>query len=159
MNPNIWGPPLWNTLHMITFNFPEQPTDLERSQYRDFFFSLRYVLPCENCRQHYAKAVEKTYPIDSALQNRDTLTRWLVDLHNVVNKRLGKPIVSYESVKQKFEEMQGKCAEKCAPTSCADNGPVRKRTDHLLYIAILLMIVIISLFVYYLPRIKSVKSY
>jgi len=150
-DPNYWGPGLWMTLHTMTFDYPENPTEEEKNNYRDFFHSLKYVLPCGVCRQHYAKAIEQTYPIDPALKNRDTLTRWLVDFHNTVNKRLNKPIVSYESVKEKYDALSSKCsANTCSTVQCN----TRNKTNNLLYIVILLLLVIIGVVVYYLPRVK-----
>ena len=29
MEPNIWGPGAWTFLHSITFQYPENPTDLK----------------------------------------------------------------------------------------------------------------------------------
>jgi hypothetical protein len=36
------------------------------------------------------------------LQNTETLSRWLVCVHNRVNTKLGKKVVSYEEVKQMY---------------------------------------------------------
>ena len=29
MDPNIWGPQLWFSLHIITLNYPNNPSDIE----------------------------------------------------------------------------------------------------------------------------------
>jgi len=62
-----------------------------------FFDSLRSVLPCPMCRQHYAKHLQKL-PIQ--VQSREDLMMWLFELHNLVNRELGHPQVS----KQDFLE-------------------------------------------------------
>lgn len=59
----------------------------------DFLQSLGRVLPCKKCRPNYEKYISD-HPFD--LRSRDHLVRWMIDLHNDVNKRLGKPILSYE---------------------------------------------------------------
>lgn len=152
-DPNYWGPALWTTLHTMSFDYPENPTEEQKNNYSNFFHSLKYVLPCGVCRQHYAKSIEQTNPIEPALKNRDTLSRWLVDFHNTVNKRLNKPIVSYESVKEKYDALSGKCsADTC---SIVQQCNTRRKTDNLLYIVILLLLVIIGVVVYYLPRVKQ----
>lgn len=145
MDTYFWGPNLWNSLHSITFDYPDQPTTQDQQQYKQFFHSLKYVLPCAACRKHYSHGLEVTMPIDPALKNRDTLTRWLVQFHNSVNERLGKPVVTYESVKDKYEAMRGKCQ---LPTSC--NARARKKTDSLLYVVIILLILVILLVIYHL---------
>lgn len=148
MDTYFWGPSLWTAMHAITFDYPEQPTEDDKKNYRQFFHSLKTVLPCDTCRQHYSKGIETTLPIDKALQNRDSLTRWLVNFHNIVNERLGKPIVPYDNVKEKYEAMRGKCQ---IPTY---NLKSRKKTDNLLYLIILLLMVMILLVVYYLSKLK-----
>ena len=49
----IWGPPLWESLHCITFAFPSNPTNEEKQHYLAFFKSLGNVLPCSLCRSSY----------------------------------------------------------------------------------------------------------
>jgi hypothetical protein len=153
-DPNFWGPAMWTTLHNITFNYPENPTDEQKMQHKQFFMSLKNVLPCETCREHYGKNIEKIFPIDAALKNRDTFSRWLVDLHNSVNRRLNKPVIPYETVKEKYDAMNKKCTSCDINVQCNNNTTTRRKTNNLLYIVILLLIVIIALTLYYLPRIK-----
>lgn len=109
IHTNFWGPGAWEFLHSITFNYPIHPTSQEKETTRQFFHLLKYILPCERCRQHYTEGIEKIMPIEPHLKNRDTLSRWLVRFHNIVNKRLGKPIMSYQSVQEKYQSMQGQC--------------------------------------------------
>lgn len=155
MDTLFWGPGLWIALHSITFNYPIEPTEDEKKQYKTFFNSLKYILPCQTCQQHYTETLEKKFPIEPALINRDRLTRWLVDFHNDVNQRLGKPYVDYNSVKEKYEMMRGKCnleTHKKEPETKKN-----KQTDCLLFMIILLLVIIISLSIYYFPKLKKQK--
>ena len=63
----------------------------------NFFKSLENVLPCEKCAYHYSKNLEKL-PLEPALESRDTLVRWLISVHNEVNKETGKREYTYEEV-------------------------------------------------------------
>lgn len=153
-DPNFWGPALWTSMHNITFYYPEDPTEDQKMQYRDFFTSIKYVLPCETCREHYEKNIEKNFPLNAALKNRDTLSRWLVDLHNAVNRRLNKPVIPYEAVKEKYDAINKKCTSCDINVQCNTNT-TRRKTNNLLYIVILLLFVIIALTLYYLPRITK----
>ena len=74
MEPNIWGPPAWLFLHSITFNYPKNPSENDKNNYNTFFNSLKYVIPCPICKEHYAKNLLKL-PI--RLNTRDDLIRWL----------------------------------------------------------------------------------
>jgi hypothetical protein len=98
MNPNFWGPPAWTFLHSITFNYPENPTDKDKTNIYDYFTSLSEVLPCESCKQHYKRHLTELPLTPKVLSSRENLTKWLVNIHNEVNKLTGKPIVPYKDV-------------------------------------------------------------
>jgi hypothetical protein len=102
MNPVIWGPPMWISLHSITLNYPEKPTTCQENMIREFFWNVQFVLPCEMCRNHYAEMIRTHPPIT---KDRRSLVYWLIDRHNEVNKRLGKREYSYEEVLQKYQKL------------------------------------------------------
>lgn len=157
MDTLFWGPGFWIALHSITFDYPTHPSEQDKVNYKNFFHDLKYVLPCASCRAHYKEGLETNFPIEPALKNRETLSKWLVDFHNNVNKRLGKPIVSYESVKEKYEAMRGICNIDLG-SSNYDNEQ-RRKTDYLLYIVITMLFIIILVTIYYFPRMKQSKFY
>ena len=91
--PQEWGPSAWKFLHTITFAYPDAPDQPTRERTYRFFEMLQHVLPCAKCRGHYR---EKFRNITSDIfRSREVLTRWLVDLHNVVNASHGKKPLSY----------------------------------------------------------------
>jgi len=47
MNPKFWGPHAWIFLHSVTMNYPKEPNNQDKTLYRNFFSSLKRVLPCE----------------------------------------------------------------------------------------------------------------
>lgn len=104
MEPNIWGPAGWTFLHSITFQYPEEPTDIDKRKYFTFFNSLKNVLPCPTCREHYEKNFEM---LQIRLDNRKELIEWLIDIHNQVNRDAGKKIYSYDEVYQIYNDMYG----------------------------------------------------
>ena len=97
MNPTFWGPHAWIFLHSITMNYPKQPTQEDKQTYANFFISLQDVLPCDKCAYHYSQNLHK-HPIEPALESKDSLIRWLITIHNEVNKDLGKPTYTYDQV-------------------------------------------------------------
>lgn len=108
----VWGPPLWHSLHTISFNYPPNPTKEQKQQYYAFFTSLQWVLPCKYCRDNFKKNLE-SLPLDSkALANRDNFSRWLYNMHNLVNKNLKKPItLTYEEVRNRYENFRSRCID------------------------------------------------
>jgi FAD-linked sulfhydryl oxidase len=102
MNPKFWGPHGWIFLHSVTMNYPKEPTNEDKTLYRNFFSSLKRVLPCEKCAYHYKQHINDD-PIEPALENRNTLVRWLIKIHNKVNEDLGKPQYTYEQVIEEYK--------------------------------------------------------
>ena len=95
--PRIWGPHLWYMLHIISFSYPEQPTEYDKRVYHDFYSSLKDIIPCELCRKHYRDHFNK-YPITPHLDTRGNLIKWVIQVHNFVNISLNKPTLTDEQV-------------------------------------------------------------
>lgn len=108
----IWGPFFWGMLHFITFGYPIEPTNEQKKKYKIFFTSLGDVLPCKFCRDSYKEFIEKgdTKLTDQVFKSRETLTRWMYDIHNLVNKKLDVDYrVTYEDVVDRYEASRAKC--------------------------------------------------
>ena len=103
-NNNVWGPSAWTFLHTITYNYPENPSDNDKKNYHNFFDSLQHVLPCDKCKGHYKQNIQK-YDLNNSLDNRDDLVKWLIDIHNEVNKDTGKRVWSYSEVYNKYDNL------------------------------------------------------
>ena len=100
-----WGTSGWRFLHCVTFAYPEEPTSTERLHMYLFLQSIGHVLPCRRCRTHCIAYMEANLRSVAApaLQNRKSLTRFLVDMHNDVNLRLKRPTRSLEDVQHEYE--------------------------------------------------------
>lgn len=103
-NNNIWGPSAWLFLHTITFNYPDNPTNQDKNNYYNFFNNLKYILPCEKCKKHYVENFNK-YNLEEILNSKDNLIKWLIDIHNEVNKDTGKKTWSYDEVYKKYDSL------------------------------------------------------
>lgn len=105
MKPDIWGPSGWLFLHTITLAYPINPSYVDKTNYKMFFNSLSSVLPCELCKKHYAQHLQE-YPLtDDILSSKHNLTKWLVNIHNNVNKQNGKKEMSYEQFLNKYYKL------------------------------------------------------
>ena len=93
MEPISWGRYGWGFIHNVALGYSETPTHSEKENYKLFFEIIGKVLPCERCRQHYNKELGLTPP---DITSRDSLFKWTVDIHNKVNKRLGKDTITYD---------------------------------------------------------------
>lgn len=137
LDPNIWGPKGWFFLHSIALTYPPNPTDEDKKNYKVFFETLGGVLPCLDCQNHYKKNIKKL-PIDDNLENNKKLNRWLVEIHNEVNKSTGKPLVNYNEYIENYKKIY------------------ENKTNYLYYIIIILFIIILF-FIYY--HINNLKLY
>lgn len=87
---------LWSTLHQYAKNYPFDPTPQDKSDAIKFYESFGKAIPClDPCRIHYEKWFHK-YPLENALISREELQKYVIDLHNDVNRRTQKRILSYE---------------------------------------------------------------
>jgi hypothetical protein len=112
MLTTIWGPMMWHYLHTMSFNYPINPTVADKTNYRNFILNLQNVLPCKYCRENLKKNF-KLLPLNvSHMKNRETFSRYIYKLHEVVNKMLGKKSgVSYCDVRERYEHFRARCTD------------------------------------------------
>ena len=112
MMTKIWGPIVWTALHTISFNYPVNPTAEDKKHYKDFIYSLRYVLPCKYCRINLTKNL-KQKPLQMChMKNRDTFSRYIYELHELVNKMLDKKSgLTYCDVRERYEHFRARCTQ------------------------------------------------
>jgi dsDNA-binding SOS-regulon protein len=110
MITSIWGPALWHSLHTISFNFPIKPTKEEKKHYFTFFKNLKYVLPCKMCQNNLSKYLNKHPLTLKDFNNRESLSKWVYNLHESVNTLLNKKSnLSYEDVRERYEQFRARC--------------------------------------------------
>tara|TARA_B110001452_G_scaffold179773_1_gene150924 strand:+ start:3091 stop:3690 length:600 start_codon:yes stop_codon:yes gene_type:complete len=110
MLTSVWGPGLWHYLHVISFNYPIKPTQSQKTKYKQFILNLQYTLPCKYCRINLENNI-KNYPLtDKIFQNRKSFSRYIYNLHEVINKMLGKNSgLSYCDVRDRYEHFRSRC--------------------------------------------------
>jgi hypothetical protein len=110
MLTRVWGPSMWHTLHTISFNYPTKPTSAQKRQYMRFILNLQNVLPCGKCRKNLIKNF-KTLPITMrVMTSRDTFSRYIYDLHELVNDMLSKSSgLTYDMVRERYEHFRARC--------------------------------------------------
>jgi len=110
MLTSVWGPSLWHSLHTISFNYPVKPTKLDKKYYKKFIILLKYVLPCKYCRMNFKKNLKSLPLTNKVLKNRYNFSKWMYDMHEHINKMLGKKSgLSYEQVRERYEHFRSRC--------------------------------------------------
>ena len=104
VDPKIWGPSLWKTLHIISFNYPINPTKKTKTIHLKFIKNLKYLLPCKSCRENLCQHFS-TDPITmKTMKNRYTFSHYIYNLHENINIMLGKKSnITYENAKKMYE--------------------------------------------------------
>ena len=89
MNTKKWGPPAWDLLPAIGYNYSynlENITEEDIYNYKNFFYYLGKVLPCRYCRESYNYFTSEM-PIHEYLENK-RLFDWIYNIHCKVNNKL-----------------------------------------------------------------------
>jgi Erv1 / Alr family len=112
MLTSVWGPGMWHYLHTMSFNYPAKPTCAEKAHYRNFILSLRHVLPCGKCRANLCTNFKRLPLKMSDMANRETFSKYVYQLHEHVNKMLGKRSgLTYKQVRERYEHFRARCTK------------------------------------------------
>ena len=114
MKPSVWGPQFWFILHIISFEYPEYPTESDKNIYYSFYSSLKDILPCEMCKKHYREFIHK-HPLMPFLDKKADLIQWVIDIHNQVN------IYKHFPLQKVYQEG---CASYSFQSNCNNETPV-----------------------------------
>ncbi len=139
IRPDVWGPVVWHALHYITLGYPENPTPDQKQKYKKYFTLLSDVLPCSICAQHFAENLKIMPLSDDVMKDKESLIKWLIDFHNVVNEKNKKPIIKYIDARKLIEK----------DITCSHNIIYKKEENNTLYYFFgLLLLIIILIFLF-----------
>jgi hypothetical protein len=145
MNPEIWGPGAWLFLHSITLAYPNNPTQLDKENYKTFFETLKNVIPCKKCSYNYSKNI-KDNDISEHLDSKVSLVKWLVNIHNQVNIENNKKTMEYEDVIKEYKKIYN--INKNSLFS-KDVSTYSVKTNNKLLMFIFIILILLLLYYYY----------
>lgn len=112
MMTSVWGPPLWHVLHTISFNYPINPTNEQKKYYYKFYSNLKNILPCRYCRDNLKNNLINLPLTKNVFKNRESLSRYVYELHEIINHMLGKSSgLTYDDVRDRYEHFRSRCLE------------------------------------------------
>ena len=89
MKPDYWGPFIWSLIHNIAYKIPSDKYFVIYKQfYINFYYSLKNIIPCPICRNHYNTLINNNNPVKC--NNKQSIIQWTIDIHNKVNNKLSK---------------------------------------------------------------------
>jgi len=100
--PDVFGPGRWDILHSYSSlcKTPEKKKEFASFVENVFAPTIR----CLECRNHFLAMLEK-YPVPYGSRphpegrqwnDNDSVFKWSYSVHNIVNQRLNKPIISWD---------------------------------------------------------------
>ena len=112
MLTTVWGPSMRHYLHTVSFNYPVKPTTKDKINYKNLILNMQNTLPCRHCRENL-KNNFKAHPLQQChMKNRNSFSRYVYKLHEIVNKMLGKKSgLSYCDVRERYEHFRSRCTE------------------------------------------------
>jgi hypothetical protein len=123
----VFGPSTWLVLHMVSLNYPTQPSPDERDAYTQWFMLFGKVLPCSACRENFKNnllAINFDKNVD--MVNRQSFANCVWRLHNEVNTMLGKNMnVSFSEFLSFYEKLR---ADKCIKKTPYSEGSCEANT-------------------------------
>jgi hypothetical protein len=117
MMTKVWGPAGWLFLHCVALGYPYHINNnnpdhkTKKEDYYKFFYYLGRILPCKYCRDSYMEFFADLN-LEGNLNSRNELSRWLYDMHNKVNRKLGVSecrIPTFEETTDEYEKYRAKC--------------------------------------------------
>ncbi len=101
VNPKIWGPYFWETIHFTAYGYPENPNELDKKTYHDFYSNIMKVLPCDKCTNS-SQELFKNSGIHNFLGSKKDLIKWTYLFHKSINNKLGKKSPTLEEFMDNF---------------------------------------------------------
>jgi hypothetical protein len=93
LDPKIWGPHYWFFLHTASLSYPITPNDTVKKKFYDFIHNFPLFIPDEKISASFSDLLEE-YPVSPYLDSKDSLVRWVLFIHNKINKKLEKEQIS-----------------------------------------------------------------
>ncbi|RIA97812.1 FAD dependent sulfhydryl oxidase Erv1 [Glomus cerebriforme] len=102
------GKATWTFLHTMAAYYPEVPSYEQQRNMRTFLSTFSQFYPCWYCAEHLREEMVKIPP---KVESRWSLGKWLCDMHNIVNERLGKPIFDCNKIDERWRDgpKDGRC--------------------------------------------------
>ena len=149
LDSKIWGPNGWFFIDSICLSYPLYPTESDKQQYKNFFYSFPNILPCAKCRMHFNEYINKNPLTDDILNSKETLIDWILNVHNKIrNKIISKEeFYTYYNDKYKVNVKSDTCQTTCGLKQYNNHS---NSNNHYKYISIFFLAVIIALSLYLL---------
>ena len=94
MQKSVWGPATWKLLHTMVLRVDNNITNNQFIELKNIILRILHNLPCPYCTAHALSYIASSNY--KGINNISDLRFFIFNFHNNVNKRLNKPLISYE---------------------------------------------------------------
>lgn len=102
------GKAAWVLMHTTAAYSPEVPTSAQQQTFRELYQRIASTYPCRECAGLFQEEVTKEPP---RVSSRRELSVWVCQLHNKINKHLGKTLFpcSIEALDKRWRKGPAEC--------------------------------------------------
>jgi len=102
MSKNDWGNISWILIHSLAQKISEDNFINSKEILIKIIFDICSNLPCPDCREHAIKLLKSSNI--NKISNKKELILFLCEFHNIINKKLKKPIKNVEEVEKQYSK-------------------------------------------------------
>lgn len=112
-----WGPAYWTAFHISAFDLDATKEGDRLASLRALLVHFPSILPCSVCSQHL-REVYASHPVPrpDPSGSGSIVARWSVRVHNAVNARLNRPILSFEEAVALYFQCGPPCSVQTTPS-------------------------------------------
>lgn len=92
-----WGPKVWYVMRTFALGLGDQPDEDLQAQAKAFYGSFQQMLPCPECREHYAQ-LWLEIPIEDYLHSGTALLQWVNKIQTEVNRFIQNKNIVTEAI-------------------------------------------------------------
>lgn len=92
MDPNVWGPKLWDTVILASFRLPKEDS-------LEVFKAMKHLIPCTHCLNSYVYY----YSLIPPEKHSGPPEKWIWTIHDMVNQKLGKHTAPFSRIETRFK--------------------------------------------------------
>jgi len=133
VNPNVWGPNVWASMHTLAKASDEG--QLDGTAFAAWVASLADMLPCEKCRNDFTELLQR-----HGTPVKGQAFVWSVGVHNWVNQKLGKPLVELKDALARWTTYDCNDCKAVGPTNQEPNKTSSTNFSSIFLLTILLVL-------------------
>lgn len=100
-DPDIFGPPLWFSLHNSAAHYPNNPSKEMQQQMIYLIISIPILVPCAMCKNHVSHYISQN-SLETVVKNKSNLFEFFCNMHNSVRQRQGKDLFTLDEAKAMY---------------------------------------------------------